>query len=745
MFSKVVSPLVSCIMPTHNRRTFVPQAIRYFLLQDYPHKELIIVDDGTDCIGDLLPTDKRIRYIRLPVKATIGSKRNRACQEAQGLIIVHWDDDDWHAPYQLSYQAEAILRAGADICGVGTVLFYDIKNHTAWRYTHPEGQRLWVAGNALCYTRAFWEGNRFADIHVGEDNRFIMRARAERITVLPNATFHVGIIHEDNVSPKHPNTSSWQPCPREDIRQLMGEDWIFYHPELAETHISPAHIKDALTTSERRIEMLTVAMKGDLALPEYVAFNHGQTLPIMRRWEIPFALSQSRLGNTMSVLDCTVNPVNFQERLSRLYPHILYRHWNPIQNGQFVLPMGVPDEAFDRVICINTLEHLLRPQREALMAAMARKLKPGGLLTLTSDYYFDSSWSNPLFLRSGVMQLDGQEIFNGWNKIRLPAWLELCRQYNLLPLAEPAQFREPCEHDPLLYLHPEYDHACIGGVFSKSPQTQLPAGKKIVLALLTWNTCAISVESIHAYIREARMLQRLGQQPYLCVCDNGSTDGTADALRTLDPQIDIPHKFIFNPENLGNSIARNQIIDYMLECDADYLLFMDGDIEIVPFSSFAMLRYMENNGHRLGCIGADSNGQTPIRQRASTSIYSIEGCRLETTNLVAWTQYGMFRRDLFDDGIRFDETAPFDGPGWGFEDNDLAFQMDTRGYLNQRFFGMIYLHRNARSSIRIMSERGIDAKKLYVKRKQYVIDKWTSIPHINNGPLMDVRRAYVAI
>lgn len=57
-------PLVSCIMPTYNRRAFVPQAIYYFLRQDYPNKELIIVDDSTDEVGDLIPGDERIRYIR---------------------------------------------------------------------------------------------------------------------------------------------------------------------------------------------------------------------------------------------------------------------------------------------------------------------------------------------------------------------------------------------------------------------------------------------------------------------------------------------------------------------------------------------------------------------------------------------------------------------------------------------------------------------------------------------------------
>ena len=52
-------PLVSCIMPTYNRRHFVPRAIRSFLRQDFPHKELVIVDDGAEAVGDLVPVDPR--------------------------------------------------------------------------------------------------------------------------------------------------------------------------------------------------------------------------------------------------------------------------------------------------------------------------------------------------------------------------------------------------------------------------------------------------------------------------------------------------------------------------------------------------------------------------------------------------------------------------------------------------------------------------------------------------------------
>src|SRR5262245_4955332 len=112
-------------MPTSDRRAFVPQAIDYFLRQDYQSKELIIIDDGSNAIGDLIPGDERVRYLRLTTKMTVGAKRNLACEQAHGEVIAHWDDDDWHAPHRLRYQVEALLRSGADACGITTLLFYE--------------------------------------------------------------------------------------------------------------------------------------------------------------------------------------------------------------------------------------------------------------------------------------------------------------------------------------------------------------------------------------------------------------------------------------------------------------------------------------------------------------------------------------------------------------------------------------------------------------------------------------------
>src|SRR4051794_6644602 len=83
------SPLVTCAMPTRNRRGFVTQAILYFLRQTYQRKELIVIDDGEDAVADLMPEDERIRYVRLDRRLPIGAKRNLACELGRGDVIAH--------------------------------------------------------------------------------------------------------------------------------------------------------------------------------------------------------------------------------------------------------------------------------------------------------------------------------------------------------------------------------------------------------------------------------------------------------------------------------------------------------------------------------------------------------------------------------------------------------------------------------------------------------------------------------
>ncbi|HSN75392.1 MAG TPA: glycosyltransferase [Anaerolineae bacterium] len=238
--SSVTQPLVSCIMPTADRRAFVEQAIRYFLRQDYPRCELLIVDDGREPVADLAQGDPSVRYLRVEGRQELGVKRNLACEQAHGEIIVHWDDDDWQAPWRVSYQAAQLLAQGADVCGVDNLLYYQPWTGQAWQYAYPAGEQAWVGGNSLCYTRSFWRRNPFPAITVGEDSRFLWSSQPKRLLALADNRFLVGLIHPGNTSAKRTANRRWQPYVVSGIQALLAEDWKFY-ARLANGGIIPDH------------------------------------------------------------------------------------------------------------------------------------------------------------------------------------------------------------------------------------------------------------------------------------------------------------------------------------------------------------------------------------------------------------------------------------------------------------------------------------------------------------------------
>jgi hypothetical protein len=190
-------------MPTANRRALVPSAILMFLRQDYPgEKELVIVDDGEEGVADLIPRHPQINYIRLPDRRTIGEKRNIACEAARGDIILHWDDDDWYAPWRIRYQVEELTGArfaqlpagvrlemrrrgfrvppegGFDLCGLTRALFVNPAANLAWDF---KMSAPYLIGATLCYARNLWAKNPFLDTNVGEDTDFCERAHGSHM------------------------------------------------------------------------------------------------------------------------------------------------------------------------------------------------------------------------------------------------------------------------------------------------------------------------------------------------------------------------------------------------------------------------------------------------------------------------------------------------------------------------------------------------------------------------------------
>lgn len=254
-----------------------------------------------------------------------------------------------------------------------------------------------------------------------------------------------------------------------------------------------------------------------------------------------------------------------------------------------------------------------------------------------------------------------------------------------------------------------------------------PAGETVGLSLLSWNTRAATLEALAALAAEGERLARRGVVPFLVACDNGSSDGTGEALAEAVGRLAVRSHLLLNGENQGISRARNRVVEALLAAGADYLLLTDGDIEVVPGSVVTMLDHLRQCAPEVGAIGAHCHGQTRDRALATPYLPSLAACPLSDDReslWVAWTQYGLFRRAVFAAGVRFDEGPPFDRAGWGCEDVDLAFQMHAAGFYSQVFTGMTYLHRNINSSIPHLRELGLDPRADYDRRRRYVIGKW---------------------
>jgi len=190
------------------------------------------VDDGPEPVRDLLPDDPLVRYYRLDARTVLGAKRNLACDLARGSIIVHWDDNDCASPDRVSVQVAALTADQADICGVGTLLYYDPASSSAWRFTWPARLRPGAAGPSLCFAKELWARSPFPEVAIGEDTRFVFSPAVRRIIYVHQPACVVGIIHRENTAPKSVRGAHWSARPVREVKDVLGGDLAFYH-ELA--------------------------------------------------------------------------------------------------------------------------------------------------------------------------------------------------------------------------------------------------------------------------------------------------------------------------------------------------------------------------------------------------------------------------------------------------------------------------------------------------------------------------------
>lgn len=144
--------LVSCLCPTYGRARALGEVLECFLLQDYPERELIILNDAPTHYREIddprvrlvgregaesewAAGPARIRIVNEDRFATLGHKYNRLLDLARGPLVAHWEDDDIYLPWHLSSLVGA-LEPGIDL----------VKSDWAWVVEWTDCDHWWLAG-----------------------------------------------------------------------------------------------------------------------------------------------------------------------------------------------------------------------------------------------------------------------------------------------------------------------------------------------------------------------------------------------------------------------------------------------------------------------------------------------------------------------------------------------------------------------------------------------------------------------
>lgn len=114
------APLVSVVIPTHNRPEQLRDALASALQQTHVQLEVIVVDDASTAdIQSVVESfaDARVRYVGHDTKRGGSAARNTGIEHAKGEFIAFLDDDDRWKPNKVAQQLQQIQGFDAVICG----------------------------------------------------------------------------------------------------------------------------------------------------------------------------------------------------------------------------------------------------------------------------------------------------------------------------------------------------------------------------------------------------------------------------------------------------------------------------------------------------------------------------------------------------------------------------------------------------------------------------------------------------
>ncbi len=126
---------ISVVIITRNRKEQLKETINSYLGQEYPNKEVIVVDNASnDGTKEMMPAEfPDVRYLWLPDNFDIRSI-NIAVDMAEGDIIWRCDDDSYPESEKAFGMAVEIFKKYPDIHIIATEDVEARKNNTVWHW-----------------------------------------------------------------------------------------------------------------------------------------------------------------------------------------------------------------------------------------------------------------------------------------------------------------------------------------------------------------------------------------------------------------------------------------------------------------------------------------------------------------------------------------------------------------------------------------------------------------------------------
>ena len=136
-------PLISILVPTYNRRNFLPVTLKSLVNQSYKNIEIVLVNDAGCDVSDIVDgfQDNRIKYFVNEKNLDLAGTRNVALSHATGDYLCLLDDDDQHLQYTLEFRMYMMKKLNAEV--VYTRALQDILEIEGNHYKSVHKQLYW--------------------------------------------------------------------------------------------------------------------------------------------------------------------------------------------------------------------------------------------------------------------------------------------------------------------------------------------------------------------------------------------------------------------------------------------------------------------------------------------------------------------------------------------------------------------------------------------------------------------------